>query len=131
MITKRVRVLLGILLAVALGAVLFANPNQAPAACFTVTPETGTVKTIFLFDAGCSTDDATPPDKLTFRWDWENDRVWDTKPSTEKTASHQYNSEGPRTVLLEVRDEQGLEGIVTHDVVVMPAGKEPPDEPEQ
>ena len=128
---NRLRILLGLFLGVVLSALLLAGPNEAPAACLTATPETGTVKTIFIFDAGCSTDDETPSDKLTFRWDWENDRVWDTKPSTEKSAKHQYNSEGPKTILLEVRDEQGLKGSVTHDLVVMPAGKEPPGELEQ
>jgi PKD repeat protein len=121
--THLARVLLGISLASFSAPIARAASNPPLSACFTVTPENGTVVTLFLVDAACSADDQTPADQLKYRWDWESDGTWDTEPSSKKTASHRYTSEGPKTIRLEVQDSQGLKGTVTHEVVVMPSRK--------
>ena len=40
------------------------------------------------------------------RWDWENDGVWDTSYSSDKTALHTYTGSGSYEVTLEVRDTE-------------------------
>ena len=97
-----------------------ANGNRPPVACVTLKPDPGTVETVFLADAGCSTDDRTPHPKLRLRWDWESDGIWDTDWSTTRSASHSYLHEGRQTIRLEVLDAQGLAGTVTRDVPVLP-----------
>jgi hypothetical protein len=55
---------------------------------FDVTPASGTILTDFSFDAGGSSFAA---DDYEYRWDWENDGVWDTDWSTAATATHRYD----------------------------------------
>ena len=94
--------------------------NQSPVACLTSKPAQGTVQTAFVADAGCSTDDRTPPPKLKVRWDWENDGVWDTDWSVVRSASHSYPHEGRQTIRTEVADAQGLVGTATLELLVLP-----------
>lgn len=56
------------------------------------------------FDASASSDPNS--DELQYRWDFENDGVWDTAWSTEPTASHSWPDEYSGTVALEVSDGQ-------------------------
>jgi len=97
-----------------------AAANQPPAACLSLKPDQGTVQTAFVADAGCSTDDRTPQPKLKVRWDWENDGVWDTDWSVERSTSHSYAHEGRQTIRSEVADAQGLTGTATLEVLVLP-----------
>jgi hypothetical protein len=55
------------------------------------------------------------------RWDFQNDGVWDTEFTQEKTVTHIYATPGPYTVALQVRDWAALPGTVTHPVAVLPA----------
>jgi hypothetical protein len=89
-------------------------------ACATLSPDQGTVETVFQLNSGCSTDDRTPSPKLRVRWDWENDGVWDTGWSTSRSASHSYPHEGARTIRLEVLDSRGHPGSATFKVLVQP-----------
>jgi uncharacterized protein (TIGR02145 family) len=77
-------------------------------AIFSVTPLIGNTSTIFEFDASNSSDNVDGIASLEIRWDWENDGVWDTNYSTEKIISHQYSSNGIKTIILEVRNSFGL-----------------------
>jgi PKD repeat protein len=95
--------------------------NNAPNACFVVTPESGTTDTTFRFDASCCSDAEDPVTSLEVRWDWENDETWDTGWATTKTASHQYSTSGIKTIALEVKDKGGLTDRVTRQVEVVPA----------
>ncbi|RLF39739.1 MAG: hypothetical protein DRN21_03195, partial [Thermoplasmata archaeon] len=61
--------------------------NTPPTACFTVSPPSGNLDTIFSFDASCSSDAQDPEPALQVRWDWENDGVYDTPYTTTKTAT--------------------------------------------
>jgi hypothetical protein len=93
--------------------------NFPPTAGVWVTPETGTVDTVFQFDAYESSDN-DPEYLLEVRWDWEDDGTYDTDWSTEKTASHQYVTPGTKTIRLEVKDTGGLTDDATATVTVLP-----------
>ncbi len=64
--------------------------NTSPIACFTITPNTGSTDTAFLFDATCSKDATHPVSALQVRWDWDNDGIYDTPWSTTKTIIHKF-----------------------------------------
>jgi formylglycine-generating enzyme required for sulfatase activity len=98
--------------------------NTSPTASFVVTPEFGTVQTVFQFDASGSTDAEDSTSALEVRWDWENDGTWDEPVSgyaTTKSASHQYATAGMKTTTLELKDSGGLTGTATRTVTVDPA----------
>lgn len=92
--------------------------DNPPDACFSVSPSSGTTNTAFQVDAGCSTDTETPAISLQVRWDWENDGVYDTAWTTDKTADHTYGSTGSKTIKLEVKDGAGLTDTFTRTVSV-------------
>lgn len=100
------------------------NPDgpTPPIADFTITPEMGTIEIIFTVDAGICSDYADPVDVLQVRWDWENDGVWDTNFSTSKIATHQYTTEGTKTIKLEVKDTDGLTDSTTNQIVINRTG---------
>jgi glutamine cyclotransferase len=54
-----------------------------------VAPAAGTVITDFAFDASGSNVGARA---LEYRWDWENDGVWDTDWSTDAMATHRFET---------------------------------------
>lgn len=84
--------------------------NRPPVASFEATPSQGDVSTVFEFDASASWDYETQTDELLFRWDWNDDGVWDTGWSDNSTASHQFDMPGTYSVRLQVRDANGTEG---------------------
>jgi formylglycine-generating enzyme required for sulfatase activity len=102
------------------------EPNKAPTASFIVTPSSGTAETVFQFDASGCTDAEDAASALQVRWDWENDGVWDTGWTTTKTASHQYETTGSKTIKLEVKDTGGLTDDTTREVTVTEDGNTAP-----
>ena len=92
--------------------------NTPPIASFWVTPEVGTVDSVFQFDAYESSDAESPDYLLQVRWDWEDDGTFDTGWSTEKAASHEYATPGTKTVRLEVKDTGDLTDDATATVRV-------------
>ncbi|MBC7251926.1 MAG: hypothetical protein H5T62_16810, partial [Anaerolineae bacterium] len=90
-----------------------------PIASLTADPISGTIDTVFNFDASASTDTQTPPAQLEVRWDWDGDWVWDTDWSTTKTATHSYAQPGTYPVAVEVRDGVDLRDVATHTVTVL------------
>jgi len=92
--------------------------NGVPVASFTVLPSTGDTFTEFQVDASGSTDREDPVDALQVRWDWEDDGAWDTDYSISKTASHQYDSEGTKTIRLEVQDTYGQTDTTSMQVII-------------
>jgi len=105
--------------------------NTAPVAAFAVSPGLGGTEVVFQFDASGCSDAEDTVSLLEVRWDWENDG-WDTDWSTTKTASHQYGTQGNKTVKLEVRDTGGMtddttqavdvSGISVPPMVLVPSG---------
>ena len=96
----------------------FTNKQNKPTAAFTCTPTTGTTETVFAFDASSSSDIEDPVNDLKARWDFENDGIWDTGYSYDKTQNHQYTNAGTYTVNLEIIDTDGLDSLVSHEIVV-------------
>ena len=87
--------------------ITISTANTAPTASFTVNPASGTVNTVFNFNASGSNDNEDVTDVLQVRWDWNNDGIYDTNYNTTKTTTHQYTLEGTYTVKLEVKDSEG------------------------
>jgi PKD repeat protein len=97
----------------------FATTSETPPnAVLTADPTSGTISTVFQFDASGSTDAQTPANQLAVRWDWDGDLVYDTDWSTTKTASHSYATPGTYTVTVEVRDAVDLRDTASQVVTV-------------
>jgi predicted CXXCH cytochrome family protein len=90
-----------------------------PIAAFTVTPPNGTVATVFLFNASSSTDAQDPTSAMQVRWDWQNDGIYDTVWSYDKTETYSFSTVGSHTVRLEVRDTKGLTDNTTRIISVI------------
>ncbi|MBN1186116.1 MAG: T9SS type A sorting domain-containing protein, partial [Bacteroidales bacterium] len=101
---------------------VLSRKNAAPVAFFVVTPQSGTTETIFNFDASGCSDNEDPVSVLQVRWDWENDGVWDTGYSTNKTTTHQYLTPGIKTIKMEVQDTGGLKDTHTEQITVTDSG---------
>lgn len=96
--------------------------NIAPVAAFTITPNSGSTQTNFLFDASNSKDNEDATSVLLVRWDWENDGIWDTDWSSDKDVNHSYDQEGVYNVSMELKDTQGLTDEVSNSLVVSNSG---------
>jgi len=94
--------------------------NTPPAPAESVSPTNGTPSTSFLFDAAGSTDAQDSSSALQVRWDWNDDGVWDTSWSANKTFTHSFPAPGTYTVGVEVRDSEGWLSIATVHVTVGP-----------
>jgi len=105
--------------------------NTAPVAIFTVEPATGNTGTIFVFDASSSSDAEDQISQLQIRWDWENDGTWDTDFSTQKIIQHQFTASGTYTVILEIKDIEGLRDTYSTQVFISNVNHAPeiPDNP--
>lgn len=98
------------------------DDNISPVAKFTVYPLSGSTWTEFYFNASTSLDNEDLVEDLVVRWDWENDGTWDTNYDSSKVITHQYTTEGLRTVVLEVKDTGGLTDTTTHQITVTDGG---------
>jgi uncharacterized protein (TIGR02145 family) len=92
--------------------------NRAPSASFNVSPEDGYLQDIFTFDASSSSDPEDDNATLLCRWDFDGDGTWDTEYNKQKTIQHQYSEPGLYSVVLEVKDSQGLTDQETYDLFV-------------
>lgn len=78
-------------------------------------PYKGTVDVPVTFDASQSTDDVGV---VGYRWDWENDGLYDTEWLTTITATHTYTITGVFTVRLQVKDAENLTDSGTSIVTI-------------
>lgn len=113
----------------------FRNParggatNHPPVPDFAATTPLNTTTNIVRLDASASRDDATPPAELRFRWDLDNDGVFDTDLVSTPLVDHHFNVAGTNWVMLEARDGSGVSAWVTKVVMVeevIDAGSPPP-----
>ncbi len=117
-----------------------------PVARFTVTPNSGTVETVFSFNPDSTSDVIDHPDKIRVRWSWNSgvDSTWNVPwgdpnnpsvPDSGKTAvdvlTHRFASAGTYRVLMEAKNTYlpGRYGSSYRLVVVRPRGgtPRPPD----
>ena len=91
-------------------------PGEPPTAAFDITYVTTTSVRV---DAAAS-DAGAGNANLWVRWDWEDDGVWDTGWSDNRTATHDYVEEGGWTIRLEVGNETRRLDQTTQRVVLMP-----------
>lgn len=92
--------------------------NTPPVALFSAGENTGTIETLFTFDASGSHDNEDPASELKVRWDWQSDGTWDTNYSTEKIIKKGFNKKGFYKVKLEVTDSGGLSSNYTEIINV-------------
>ena len=96
--------------------------SLSPGVSFTVSPPSGSPETVFNVDASSSF--SRSGTELKFRWDWEDDEIWDTDFSVEPLTTHIYGSLGYKNIRLEVKDEAGLSGTKKQEVFITVASKE-------
>lgn len=94
-----------------------------------VTPETGTINTIFSFFPTAMEDDSRIPSGE-MRWDWNGDGVFDTpfidfvadpapgSGDSPPTLTHQFTTPGVHHVCVQVRSHDGSVGSATVEVSV-------------
>jgi uncharacterized protein (TIGR02145 family) len=94
--------------------------NHSPIAKFSVCPSWGNTSTVFQFDASLSKDfeDSWYQLPLKFKWDWEDDGIWDNEDSTKSNPSHQFTSEGIYTVRLRVIDSGNMFSEMTETISI-------------
>jgi sugar lactone lactonase YvrE len=94
-----------------------------PHAAFEVIPSSGDTDTNFFFDASYCTDKEDPLPDLEVRWDFEDDGIYDTSFTTDKTITHNYPTLGEHTIRLEVRDTDDMTDSCTKKVKVYAVGE--------
>ncbi|MFO7617157.1 MAG: PKD domain-containing protein, partial [Bacteroidales bacterium] len=77
---------------------------SSPQVHLKIDPAIGHYRTEFTFDASQTFDDEDAYSDLQFRWDFENDGVWDTESGHLPVVTHTYPSPGNYTVRLSVTD---------------------------
>ncbi len=94
------------------------DDNLPPDAKCSSYPVTGNTATLFEFDAGNSLDDNNLSESLRYRWDFNDDSVWDTEFRGESATSHYFNTPGAWKVKVEVADFDGLSDTASATVTV-------------
>jgi formylglycine-generating enzyme required for sulfatase activity len=94
------------------------NIDTPPTAVFTVFPASGDTNTWFVVNASATRDEEDQAGELRFRWDWQNDGIWDRPYSPARIDSIRFNTPGSQTIALQVYDSRGHEVITTRQVLV-------------
>jgi PKD repeat protein len=84
-----------------------------PVADFVFEPAVGNTSSVIKFNASSSSNPGGNFSGLSFRWDWQDDGIFDTSWSSNCTAEHQYASPGIFRVRLEARNLTGQTGNAT------------------
>jgi len=95
------------------------EPKSKVTASFYNFPSAGDLLTLFRFDASSSSLPTNDVWRIKVRWDFDNDGVWDTDFSLDKTATHRFKSPGSKIVTLEALDITGSRDTVKGIVQVM------------
>ena len=90
-----------------------------PSPQFLVTPDTIWTEQAVQFDASGTIDRESPPDRLTFAWDFNSDGTFDTDTGYFPRVSHTFKKPGTATVTVRVTDERGRKASFTRDVYVL------------
>ncbi len=90
-----------------------------------LSPATGTVDTIFTFDASGSTNFDAGSTGLQYRWDWEADSTWDLDWSDESVQQHSFSEVGTYTVILEIKNQDAVTDTTSATVIINPPNSAP------
>ena len=96
-----------------------------PEANFYVYPSEGNTTTIFSFNAETTEIEGSVDTMLFFRWDWNNDGVWDTHFSKSKLIDHRFWNKGNYTIVMEASSDGGLRDTISTDIVVIQGNSAP------
>ncbi|MFH0760880.1 MAG: FISUMP domain-containing protein [Bacteroidota bacterium] len=99
--------------------------NQPPVPFFTIIPDTGDTETLFVLDASGSHDPEDPDSVLEYRWDYENDGIYDYPFVRTLTNTHKFPVAGLTTVKLQVRDLSGGLATTTREMNVAQGNANP------
>lgn len=94
-----------------------------PVANFTFDPAIGNTSSIIKFNASSSSNPGGNFSDLLFRWDWQDDGIFDTTWSGNYTAEHRYASPGIFQVRLEVKN---LTSAIGNTTALIPIDGSPP-----
>lgn len=94
--------------------------NTPPVARLEVFPYAGDTTTIFTFDATGSSDNEDIKEKLTVRWDWNGDGIWDTGFESELKVLNRFVQKGMNFIRMELSDLDGFTSIITDSIRVFP-----------
>ncbi len=97
-----------------------ADKNLPPTARIRAGSPNGNITTQFYFDAWMSSDDTEAPSELQVLWDFDGDGNWDTESTTDKVIFHQYDAPGTFTLILQVKDAEGLSSVARKQIYVSP-----------
>ncbi len=89
-----------------------------PSPQFAATPDTVYAATKVTLDATGTIDRESPLQKLLFRWDFNNDGVFDTKPGYFPKVAYAFEKPGIITVALETVDGRGGKAIFRKEIAV-------------
>jgi uncharacterized protein (TIGR02145 family) len=95
--------------------------NTPPIADFSFEPKYGNPDSVYRFNADQSFDQEDSLTGLRFRWDWQNDGIWDTDFLSNPTVNHQFLVGGLHTVTLEVEDKDGSARSISKDIEIADA----------
>lgn len=93
--------------------------NEAPKAAFTVNKVVSPMNSILRFDTSLSSDSQSGGRSLLYRFDWDNDRVWDTTFQNKTTWNRLFNESGEYIVNMEVVDPEGLNAYAQISIEIL------------
>jgi len=94
------------------------NATEPPFASVIIRPAYGRPDKAFTLDASRTWDSEDAAFDLKYRWDWDNDGVWDTPWSSKMTVTYLYVGPGNATIGMMARDSDGLTDTTTRLLVV-------------
>ena len=102
-----------------LNPMLGAGTNTPPDVQLSVSPDSGSTLTTFVFDASMTTDAETAAQELLFRWDWDNDGTYDTAFDTVRVVEKVFSIAGNRDIKLQVKDHFGFTTTLSQTLSVV------------
>lgn len=93
--------------------------NTPPVVVMAPTILNGIISTKFRFDVSKSYDDQFNSQTLEYRWDFNNDGLFDNKFERRSSMDHIFSSPGIKIITVQVRDPLGLTAIATREVEVL------------
>lgn len=90
--------------------------NQPPEASFSYSSDTDTTASVYTFDASASQDPEAQT--LYYRWDFNDDNIWDSAFSTSATITKKFSTPGNKLIRLQIKDNLGFTDIYEQTISV-------------